>query len=728
MPLNRPTFHEAWYRVADLHPKLLSSVQVYRQHFRGQMWYVLEDPATNKYSRLSASAYHFIGLLDGRRKVRDAWGICNEKLQDDAPTQGEVIQLLGRLYCSNLLWADLPADTESLFLRYRKRVKREVQGYLTNLLFVRIPLFDPDSFLERWVKVFGALFSWFGFVLWAVLIAAGLYFLLGNWGRFINQSYGILSTDNLLYLYLSLILVKTLHEFSHAFACKKFGRLNHNGGQVHTMGIMLLVFVPVPYTDASSSWAFRNKRHRAVVGAAGIIAELAAAAVAAIIWANSSEGTAHTIAYNMMFIAGVSTLVFNGNPLLRFDGYYILSDLIEIANLGHRSRAYLYYLVKRCAWGAKKALNPAHTGGEKAWFVFYGIASILYRVFICVRILLFLNERLPSQLFILVPALAGAAIVVWVFVPFGKFLHYLATNPELEKTRTRGWATTAVTATIILASITAIQLPDHCRVEGVVEPVKLAVIHAETDGFLKSYLPSNNEVKKRKELLIELRNPSLEVQKRQLMADKEVLQFRLMLAQTRETAEAQIIQEKLDALDQKIQRVNEELDGLKVTSPLDGVWVWPGVELSEGMYLARGQKIGFVADLDDLMVRATAGQNTGAQIFEEAYEQVELRVRGRADLQLRGKITKKLPAGRRVLPSAALGYAAGGTMPTISRDPNELKSAERFFEIHISPDKQSHVKLVTGQRVIVRFKMPPKPLALQWWRTLRQVFQRRFRI
>ena len=173
MAVDRPTFHEAWYRVADLRPRLLAGVQVHRQHFRGQTWHVLDNPANNQFSRINEEGYRFIGLLNGRRTVAEVWQICNEQLGDRAPTQGEVIQLLGQLHTSNLLHVELPPDSEALFNRYRKRITREVQSYLMNLLFLRIPLLDPDRFLDRWVGIFGRVFSWLGLVLWLVLVGTG---------------------------------------------------------------------------------------------------------------------------------------------------------------------------------------------------------------------------------------------------------------------------------------------------------------------------------------------------------------------------------------------------------------------------------------------------------------------------------------------------------------------------------------------------------------------------
>ena len=728
MAVERPTFHEAWYRVADLHPRLSSGVQVYRQHFRGQMWYVLENPSNNQYSRISDEAYRFIGMLDGRRTASEVWRICNEQLADRAPTQGEVIQLLGQLYSVNLLHADLPPDSESLFNRYRKRVGREVRGQLMNLLFIRIPLLDPDNFLERWVSVFGRLFNWFGLVLWSILMASGLYFVVGNIRELFRQSSDVLDPDNLILLYLSFVLIKIFHEFSHAFACKKFGGLNRSGGQVHTMGVMFLVFFPLPYVDASSAWAFRSRWHRAVVGMAGVMAELSAAAIAAIIWSNTSTGTLHIIAYNVIFVASVSTILFNGNPLLRFDAYYVLSDLLEIPNLGQRSRNYLYYLVKRYCWGLKKAHNPAYTFGERVWFVFYGIASVAFRVYICIRILLFLNDRLPEELFILVPLFAFSAIVAWVFVPIGKFLQFLATGAELTRKRARAVGLTFGTFCLIVACIGLIRLPDYWRVEGVVEPVGLAIVHAESDGFVVDFLPSESKVSSGGPLLIRAVNPELEAEKKSSVAERRSLEVQRRIAEVQEIAAAQILDEQLEALDEKIARLEFELASLNLDPPLSGTWVAPDIEHSKGVYLRRGQSIGFVASLDDVIIRATAGQKIAAMLVEQASEQVEIRVKGQPKLLLTGEIKQIFPAGQELLPSEALGYSVGGPMPTLSQDPRGTKAAEMFFEIRIKPNADSSVRLLTGQRVVARILMSPKPLAVQWWLSARQLFQRRFHI
>jgi putative peptide zinc metalloprotease protein len=493
------------------------------------------------------------------------------------------------------------------------------------------------------------------------------------------------------------------------------------------MGIMFLVFFPLPYVDASSAWAFRNRWHRAVVGMAGVMAELSMAAIAAIIWSNTSTGTLHIIAYNIIFVASVSTLLFNGNPLLRFDAYYVLSDLLEIPNLGHRSRNYIYYLVKRYCWGLKRSQNPAYTFGEGLWFVFYGLASMAFRVFICVRILLFLNDRLPEQLFILVPLFAFSAIAAWVFVPFGKFVQFLATGAELTRNRGRATGSTLVIFCLIIVGIGLVRLPDYWRVEGIVEPVNLAIIHAESDGFVVDFLPSESKVSSGGTPLIRAVNPELEAEKKSSAAELLRLTIKRRIAETEEIAAAQILDEQIEALNGKIARLEFELDSLNLKPPLSGTWVAPDIEHYKGIYLERGKSIGFVASLDDVIIRATAGQKVAAML-EQADKEVEFRVKGQPKLLMTGKIEQIFPSGHELLPSEALGYAVGGPMATAPQDPQGTKSAEMFFEIRIKPNAGSSVRLLTGQRVIARIRMHPKPLALQWWLSARQLFQRRFHI
>ena len=722
MPVDRPTFSESWYRVAELRPRLRATVQIFRQHFRGRMWHVIQDPSSNQFFRLNEAAYRFVGLMDGRRTIAEVWKACNEELGDAAPTQGEVIQLLGQLYASNLIHAEMPPDAEGLFNRYQKRVSREVKGYLTNLLFIRVPLFDPDHILDDLLPAVKWVFSWIGLLVWAVLISVAGYLVIGRASELAAPAANILDPSNLPLLFVSFWIVKVLHEFGHGFACKKFGRDAGLGGEVHTMGIMFLVFTPLPYVDASSAWAFRSRYHRIIVGLGGMIIELGVASVAAVVWARTGPGTLHAIAYNVMFIASVSTLIFNANPLLRYDGYYVLSDLLEIPNLSNRSKEYLTYLVKRYAWGVKRARNPAHTAGERFWFVTYGIASTIYRVVIVSAILLFV----ASKLFFVGMILATAALAAWLLVPLGKLLKYLAASGELARVRGRAMATVAAFAALLVIGLGFVPADDRSRAEGVVEPAEMAFVHPRTDGFVRRVTDSDRHVTA-EDVLIVAENPELEARLRMLEADRAGLVARMHLSQNESIAAAQSLSKAIVATDRQIADVRGQLDDLELRPPLAGRWISPNIERLIGAYVTRGQRIGLVAS-DALVIRAVAEQDISAQAYEEYEEgqRVEIRVKDRPDLELGGAILSRMPAGQRTLPSAALGYNMGGSVQTAMSDPEGRKTAEPVFEIVIRPDSDTGVRLLSGERVMVRFTGRPKPLARQWWRAIRRLVQQRF--
>ncbi|MCE5278440.1 MAG: PqqD family peptide modification chaperone [Planctomycetaceae bacterium] len=739
MPIQRPTFSESWYRVTSLTPRLRGTVQVSRQFFRGQMWHVLQDPSSNQFFRLNEPAYMLVGLLDGKRTVEQAWKICNDKLADEAPTQGEVISLLGQLYTSNLLAAQVPPDARGLFNRHHQRVSREMRGRLSNLLFVRIPLLDPNNFLDRWAGALGGLFGPVGAVILLALVGAAAYLLAGRGDELLSRGAGVLETANLPLLYVSFIFIKLFHEFGHAFACKKFGLAGGGGGEVHAMGVMMLIFTPMPYVDASSAWALRSKFQRVIVGAAGMLVELGVAAVAAIVWAMTFSPTPtplNAIAYNVMFIAGVSTLLFNLNPLLRYDGYYILSDLLEIPNLAGRSKQYLYYLVKRYLWSVPKADNPAHSAGEKAWFLFYGPASTVYRVVVCVGILAFIADKLFFVGAILAVAAAGA----WVAAPLGKFVYYLATSPELARVRGRAVAGVLLAAALLAGGLGLVRAGDTTRVEGVTEPRQMQVIYPAAEGVLQRIVATPGQNVTRGQVLAVLANPELEAQFKAHQHNRSALETQRAIARTENAAEVQVLDAMIEAMDKKIADLKGQLDSLTIKAPIDGLWVSPDLDRYEGAFLSRDRQIGVVADMDHLLIRAVAKQDVAAVLMNELARDpglnVEVRLQGRPDVTvggrpLGGRIEAIFKAAQENLPSAALGYAAGGSVQTKTDDRQGMTAAQAFFELRIVPDAAGDaqaLRLLPRQRVVARIDLPAKPLAVQWWHELTQVVQKRFRI
>jgi hypothetical protein len=250
---------------------------------------------------------------------------------------------------------------------------------------------------------------------------------------------------------------------------------------------MVLVFVPVPYVDASSSAAFRSKWQRATVSAAGIIVEGALAAIALFIWLSFEPGFVRAFAYNVMLIGSISTLVFNGNPLLKFDGYYVLSDLLEIPNLGSRANKYVTYLIQRYAFGIGGIASPATARGEAPWLFSYAVAATLYRLSILLTIALYI----AGKLFFVGIALSIASVASTVVWPLVRAMRFVADSPQLYRRRRRAIVTTFAAAAAALALFLAIPLPFSTIAQGVVWVGDQAAVHAQTDGFIAAVAVDN---------------------------------------------------------------------------------------------------------------------------------------------------------------------------------------------------------------------------------------------
>jgi putative peptide zinc metalloprotease protein len=712
------TFSESWYRIADQRIHLRTGVRVRRQFFRGELWFVLEDPFNNQFFRLRPAAHDFIIRLRRDRTVQEVWQECLERNPDETPGQEEIIRLISQLYFANLLQYEMPADSAKLFQRYRQRREREFKSRWLNIMFLRIPLYDPDELLNHCQTLIRWVFSPLGALLWFIMVGLGIKTALDNFEGLRQQSEGILAPDNLLLLYAGLAIVKTLHEFGHAAVCKRYG------GEVHVMGLMMLIFTPVPYMDATASWGFRSRWQRMLVGAAGMIVEVFVAAIAVMVWANTGPGTLHSLAYNMIFVASVSTVLFNANPLLRYDGYYMLSDLLEIPNLYQRSMHQIRYLSEKYLYGIKKAESPATGRREAVWLAVYAVLSTIYRIIVFGGILLFVADR-----FLLIGLLmAVVCLIAWIFVPVGKFVNYLASSPRLDRHRPRAVAVSGLIAAGILGSLGLIPFPSHFRAPGIVEAVNKAQVVTEAAGYVEALVAQPGDGVQEGQALLRLRNPELEWDIRAARARHTEALALFRLAMQTNAANMKPVEKRLESVLKQIHRLETERSNLVVRSRQTGVWAAPEVKDLIGRWLPRGADLGLVLDPTSYRFTATVPQTDVGSLFERHIRSATVRLRGEAGHQLAVGELRVIPAGQRVLPSAALGWLAGGEVPIDTHDPEGRQAAEPFFEVKADFDPPTSPALFHGRSGKIRFKLAPEPLMDQWIRRLRQVLQKRYQL
>jgi putative peptide zinc metalloprotease protein len=707
----------SWYRVAALKPRLKTHAEVHRHHYRGQLWYVLQDRASRRMYRFNPAAWQLIGLLDGERTVQEAWDLACHRLGDDAPTQDESIRLLGQLHGADLLQSDLPPDVDELLRRYGKQQKGKWWRNFKNPMSIKLPLLDPDRILRATYAFYAPLFSRWGFFLWLLIVGTACVAAAFAWHDLTeNLSDRVLAPSNLLTMFLLFPLVKTVHEFGHACAVRA------KGGEVHEMGVMFLVFLPVPYVDASASSAFRSKWERFVVGGAGMMAELVLAAIAMLVWLNVEPGLVRAMAFNVMLIAGISTVLFNGNPLLRYDGYYMLADLIEIPNLGPRGNKYLTYLIDRYAFGVRELQAPDATVGEKRWFVCYTIAATIYRLFITFAIILFI----AGQYFVI-----GVILAIWagfssVVLPIGKGIVHLISGKSLRRKRERAWAIAGATTVVVLGVVFLMPFPVWTRTEGVLWVPEQSVVRAGADGFVTRIVSTPGTRVAAGVKLIEIEDPLLVHQERLLVARLEELDFKMRALQIDARVQAGMTRDEIAYTEKELKRVRERLAGLTVTAPSEGRFVVANPTDMPLRFVRRGEQLGFVAPPAERIVRVVVRQDD-VDYVRNRTESIEVKLTERVAETLPATVIREVPAASNELPSLALSDRGGGAIPLDPRKTDRPVALEPVFhfELHLPPNPDD---LHIGGRVFVRFDHGTEPIATQTYRSVRRLFLKRFSV
>lgn len=707
-------FSSSWYRVSGLKPRLRGQARIHRQRFRRSIWYVLEDKQNGKFHRLSSAANLAVALMDGRRSMEEIWDMVGQKAGDDPPTQDEMILLLSQLHAADLLQTELPPDFTELAERSAKTARTNVMSRLKNPLALRLPLWDPDAFLEATAWLVRPLFSMYGLIAWVVLVTAGLSAIALNWGA-LQAAFGsqLLSAGNLALIALAYPLVKALHEAGHAYATKVFG------GHVHELGVMFLILVPAPYVDATAATAFNSKWQRIVVSGAGIMVEFGLAAVAAIFWVSAEPGLARELAFSVMLIGGVSTLLFNGNPLLRFDGYYVLMDWLEIPNLATRANKYIGYLVQRYAFGLTQTENPSHEPSERLWLFFYAILAYIYRILLSLGIALFI----ATQLFFVGILLAILTLTTTFVIPTAKMLGYLFTAPALHHKRQRALMASGATLVACVIAVGLLPLPYATVAQGIVWLPGEDEVRAGTAGIVTELLVGDGADVAAGAPLVQLEDAGISARRAVIDARLVELGLRYEALQFADRVAAAETLQQRDHVEAQGRDLDLRQASLIAAARTGGKFVAVGPDLV-GRYVRQGELLGYVVSSANPIVRVVIPQSE-VDIVRARTNGVEVRYSFDPAAALPASITREVPTAQNDLPSLALASRAGGDIAVSYSADGTPVALERLFVIDVSTARPEGL-LAYGARAYVRFDHGAEPLYLRLQRAVRQTLLRVF--
>ena len=700
-----------WYRVADLRPRLRPHVRVQRQRYRGETWYHLGSAMSGRRHRLNRAAYRLVGHLDGRRSVGEVWEALARTLGDETPTQDEAIRILAQLNAAELLQCELTPDIERLFREHRSQARKRRWAEL-NPLAIRVRLFDPSRPLAAFDRLLPWLFSPATMFVWLAAVLPAILIALARWPEL--QAYATLHADAPRYLLIGWIaypLIKALHELGHALAIRR------RGGEVHDVGFTLFVLVPVPYVDASAANGFTRRSHRALVSAIGIMLEMLIAALALYVWLNVQPGWVRDTAFVVMLIAAVSTVLFNGNPLLRFDGYHVLSDLLELPNLDSRSRAWWRNTIGRRVFALESRPLPL-ARGELKWMVLYAPLAWSYRLYIGFLIVLWVAAKST-----LAAAMVAAAVAIMLLAaPCAALVRTVLRHPDEPERRRAGRILGAIGIGIV-AVIALVPVPYGAVVPAVVWLPEHAQVRAETGGFVRALRVRGGDTVRRSELLAVLDDPALLASRTEASARLLALRVRQYHALLDDRGQAPSVAEAIAHAEAELARIDARVAQLEIRSPAAGRIIFTRPEDLPGAFIKQGQPLGYVLEPTDVVVRAAAAHDEAALIRERS-RTAAVWMEENPGRPVNGQLRREVPAATFKLPSAALSDRNGGAIATDPADSEHLRTLEPVLIVDLALP-QTPVQRIGG-RAWVRFDFGSEPLAMQWVHALRQLLLQHF--
>ncbi len=717
-----------------------------RHRYQGTGYWVVKEPVGLQYFRFHDEEYFILGMLDGHVSLQQVKDGFEQRFAPQKITFGDLQQFIGMLHRSGLVISNAPGQGKALRTRGVTKRRKELLGKFTNIFAIRFRGFDPERILNGLLPIFGWVFTvpaLFGFAL--LWIAAGL--LLGSQYETVYSRLPtfqqFFAADRWIYLAATMALVKVLHEFGHGLSCKKFG------GECHELGFMLLVFTPCLYCNVSDSWMLPNKWQRVWIGAGGIYVELILASIAAFVWYFSEPGLLNDLCLNMMFLNLVSTVVVNGNPLLRFDGYYILMDWLEIPNLRQKATEVLKRWFQKTCLGLELQDDPFLPQRHRFLFGVFTIASVIYRWVVVFSICWFMTKVLEMHgLQTLGRMIAVAGLAGMVAQPVIQTYKFIRTPGRLQKVkRGRLFASLGVLAVALLA-VSYIPLPHHVDCAFEIRPAATGAVYAGVPGQIVRTIKPGTEVKAGDELAL-LTNPDLDIRLVELNGEFLQAETKMRNLSLRSRADEVVKSqletqsELLDSIRKMREKTQEELDRLVVRAKRDGTVLpppdkqsqpsddgrlpgWTGSPLEEcnrGALLTAEDlicEIGSEKELEAVLI-----VDQGDVQLVDVGQDVDLKLDASRANTFYGKVKEKSEAELKNTSSSMASQSGGDLQTEIDPTTGQVKPRSVSYQARV-PIENIDQALRPGYRGSAKIHVNPMSLGQRFWRIVAQTFNFEF--
>jgi putative peptide zinc metalloprotease protein len=721
---NQPLGQAAEHLQVRLRPDLV----VQPQFYEGMTHYVIKDPLALKYFRFKIEEYYLLQQFDGKQTLQDVKKAFERKYRPQTISIEDLTRFVAQLHEAGIILIDSAEQAKVLIRRRKKNQWRRIWSFLANILFIKIPVIDPERLLTGMYPYFRWIYTkaFIGISVTSMLMA--MLLVASNWKTFYDKLPDFQSFFNwwtILSFWASLAIVKIIHEFGHGLTAKHFG------GEVHEMGILFLVLTPALYCDVTDSWLLPNKWKRIWISAAGIYVECFLASIATFVWWYSQPGLLNSLAMATMFICSVNTILFNANPLLRYDGYYVMADWLEIPNLRIKSTQFFTYLIQEKVLGLEIPVQSYMPRSRRTLFVAYAVASYIYRWFVTFAILWFLSQVLkPYKLESVSYLLAAGSLIPLLGTPvyqIGKFLRTPGRLRKVKKVRAAAFAAAAV------AIVTAVLLiPTPLKVQGtfVLRLAQPEVLYAEVEGRLVELNVKNGQTVTKDTVLAKLSNPQKqkELLERQLDQEVNFTKYLFFKNSPERESRAQAVRHKeiADKAEPIIKNITDQIGKLTLVAGRDGQVIGAPHRSTVGQWFKPGKpndpehnsdkpyfcEIGDPRKLEAHLILDQSDINL-LKIDGKAW----LKIDGKAEVTYTSKVGMIAPRASDEVPKELSNLAEGEIASKPDPKTGAAKPMNAVYEIVIPVDNET-LELQPGLRGFAKIDGGSYTLAwwlLRWW-------------
>lgn len=691
--------------LSPLRVGLRSDLHVTRQRTRGGVRYVVHDPISFQNHAFEASDYRVLTAIVRHRTLGETLNhlLDQDVLADRDEDRQGFYRFVMWLHGIGLVHLPITGGNAALE-RLQHGDTRRNGSWVQLLLSHRIPLGNPDALLGRALRHVGWLFSWPGLVLWTLLALTVAWKCIGRFGEMFTETGSLLELTNLPLLWCVLVGLKVLHEFGHAFACKRFG------GSVPEMGVQLIMLTPCAYVDAGASWKMPARR-RMVVSLAGMYVESLVAGIAALVWAGTSEGLVHDVALNVVVLASVVTVLFNINPLMRYDGYYLFSDMLGVFNLQQRAQRYLTGWTNRIALG-KPRTPDRYTWSERLIYAFYGPAAFVYRAVLAVLLTAVMATRWPAA-----GALLGV-VFLWALIlrPAIGLLDHLWNGAGTADFRTRARLVALGSVTLLPLLGSLIPISWTITAPGVLDPSRRESVRAPVSGFVRDVLVVPGDQVAAGATLCLLDNPEVEMRRLRLAGELEAEREGLDAIELDDPTQAAIHRARISYLSASVAELDSRMAAMQIEAAQAGTVA--GTVTGDdpaslfGRFLQQGEEL-FQVHSGHRFLRIVLTDEDVSRTRLEVGSEAEVRWTCNPTQPVRAVVREVHASASRLALPRALTVAGGGDVYVRPGDGELLQADQPYLHVLLEVDAVPLESRGTG--LTARVRLPARVQLLGEW-------------